>query len=283
MKIEKGTQVFITGAASGIGRATAVAMARLGARVFITDINATGLEATAALIRKEGGEVGAAKPFDISDYTAVKAFAAEVHAKFGAMDVIVNNAGIALFALIEDMTHAHWEKIIRVNLWGPIHGMECFLPEMIRAKKRGHLVNVSSTAGLTGAPWHAAYSATKWGLLGISEVLRYDLMQHGIGVTAICPGAVETNLKNTVEILGVDLTSPRAVALKKRFSGFAVMPERVAELIIGAIEKNKFLVITSWDIRAAYFFKKHCFPLYHYILKRISRMMNAMRYPKEKA
>jgi NAD(P)-dependent dehydrogenase (short-subunit alcohol dehydrogenase family) len=281
MKIGKGTQVFITGAASGIGRATAIAMARLGARLFITDINRPGLEGTTALIRKEGGEVAGARAFDISDYSAVKTFADEVHAKFRHMDVIVNNAGIALFALIENMTHAHWEKVIRVNLWGPIHGMECFLPEMIKAKK-GHLVNVSSAAGLTGAPWHAAYAATKWGLLGISEALRYDLMQHHIGVTVICPGAVETNLKHTVEILGVDLNTPAVVEMKQRFSGRAVTPERVAELIIGAIQKNKFLVITSWDIRALYFFKKHFSPLYHYILLRISRMMNAMMYPQER-
>jgi len=126
MKIEKATQVFITGAASGIGRATAIAMARLGARLFITDINRPGLEGTTALIHKEGGEVAGARAFDISDHSAVKTFADEVHAKFRPMDVIVNNAGVALFALIENMTHAHWEKVIRVNLWGPIHGMECF-------------------------------------------------------------------------------------------------------------------------------------------------------------
>ncbi len=211
-----------------------------------------------------------------TSYDDVKAFADAAHAEHGAMDVVVNNAGIALFALIEDMTHEHWQKVINTNLWGPIHGIESFLPEMIKAR-RGHLVNVSSTAGLTGAPWHAAYSAAKWGLVGVSEVLRYDLMQHNVGVTVICPGAVDTPLKNSVEIINVDREDKRVQKIIKRFEKHAITPERVADLIINAIQKEKFLVITSLDIKALYFFKRHFFPVYHYVLKFISRLLNSMK------
>jgi NAD(P)-dependent dehydrogenase (short-subunit alcohol dehydrogenase family) len=218
------------------------------------------------------------KAFDIRNMEEMKAFADQVHADFGPLDILINNAGIALFALVEDMTHQHWKKVIDTNLWGPIHGVECFLPQMIRAQK-GYLVNISSTAGLTGAPWHAAYSTAKWGLVGLSEVLRYDLMQHHIGVTVICPGAVDTSLKNTVEILSVDRESPAVREMVRRFEKHAISPDRAAELIIDAIQKEKFLVITSLDIKILYFLKRHVYPAYHMILKRISRMMNKLKTP----
>ena len=271
MKIQPVTKVLVTGAASGIGRATALAMGRRGASLFLTDRNGPGLEETARLVSLPG-KVLKSKPFDISSYESVKAFADEIHSESGPLDIIINNAGIALYALVEDMTHAHWQKIINVNLWGPIHGIECFLPEMIKAGK-GHVVTVSSTSGLIGLPLHAAYAATKFGLVGISEVLRYDLMMHNIGVTVVCPGAVETPLKNTVEILGVDPNHPEVKALKEKFSRRTVTPERVADLIVRAVEKNKFLVITSFDIKLLYFFKRFCFPVYHFIMIQLTKLL----------
>lgn len=277
MEIRNGTKVLITGAASGIGRATAEAAARLGAKLFLTDVNAKGLEETVGLVKPAGGELGLARAFDVGDYEACRAFAAEVHRDFGTMDVVMNVAGIAVWGQVEDLKHEHWERAIRVDLWGPIHMIECFLPEMIRAGRGGHLVNVASMAGLTGPPWHAPYSAAKWGLVGISEVLRYDFMRHRIGVTVVCPGAVETPLKHTVEIVGVNLESPSVQKIKKRFSEHAVSPEAVAEQIVTAVRKNTFLVITSFDIKALYFVKHKFFPLYHYLMIYVSRLLNAVR------
>ncbi len=279
MEITKGIKVFITGAASGIGRSTAIAIAGLGGRLFLTDRNAPGLEETAELARKAGGEVCKLKVMDVSDYEAVKSFADEIHDSFGPLDILMNIAGIALFALPEDMTPAHWKKVIDVNLFGPIHAIQCFLPEMIRAKE-GHVVNVASLAGLIGLPWHGAYSASKAGLVRLSEVLRVDLKQHHIGITVVCPGAVETPLKQTVEILGVDMTRPDFQEVKNRFSQHAVSPEKVADQILRAIRKNKFLVITSLDVRFFYYCKHHHPLIYHYVLNYISNLMNSGRYPK---
>jgi NAD(P)-dependent dehydrogenase (short-subunit alcohol dehydrogenase family) len=276
VKIEKRTKVCVTGAASGIGRATALAMARMGARLFLTDINGSGLDETCRLVAQVNGEVCIHNVLDISAYEQVKSFADELHQDFGPLDILINNAGIALFGLVEDMSHAHWQKVINTNLWGPIHGIECFLKEMIRVKK-GHLVNISSTAGLTGAPWHAAYATAKWGLVGLSEVLRYDLMQHNIGVSVICPGAVDTPMKHSVEILAVNKESGSVQKIIRRFEKHAISPERAAEIIIDAIEKNRFLVITSFDIKALYFLKKYCFPVYHRFLIYISRLLNSMK------
>ena len=277
MKIEKGCKAFITGAASGIGRSTAIAMGKRGAKLFLTDRNENGLKETVEMISKGGGEVCKYKAFDISQYEAVKAFADEIHKEYGPVDIVMNVAGVALFAQIEDMTHEHWKKVININLWGPIHGIECFVPEMIRAGKGGHLATVASTAGICGLPWHAAYSTTKFGLVGVSEVLRLDLMRHNIGVTVVCPGAVDTPMKQSAELIGINRESKYIKKKLKQFSEHAVTPERVAELMIRGVEKNKFLVITSTDIKIMYFLKKKCFPLYHLILKKVSVMMNRAR------
>jgi NAD(P)-dependent dehydrogenase (short-subunit alcohol dehydrogenase family) len=274
MKIDRGTKVFITGAASGIGRSTARVMGAAGCRLFLTDVNADGLQETVNLVARDGGEVCKHLALNVASYEDVKAFAGEVHREFGAMDVVMNIAGVAIWGLVEDLQHEHWVKAIQVDLMGPIHVIESFLPEMIRAGKKGHLVNVSSAAGLTGAPWHGPYAAAKWGLVGVSEVLRYDLMQHGIGVTVVCPGAVETPMKFSVEIVGVNQESEFAKDLKRRFSQHAVSPDRVAQQIMTAISKNQFLVITSFDIKLLYFLKRKFFPLYHYVMIRISRLLN---------
>jgi len=276
MIIKKGTKAFLTGAGSGIGRATAIELSERGCNLFLTDINAAGLEETCQMISGRAGKVCKSRAFDISDLSAVRSFADEIHREFGPMEIVMNIAGIALFAQVEDMDHQHWEKIIKVNLWGPIHCIECFVPAMIRAK-RGHLVNVASVAGLIGAPWHAAYSTSKCGLVGLSEVLRYDLMQHNIGVTVICPGAVDTPLKYSAEFIGADRSDPKVQELINQFNQHTVPPEKVARMIISAVGKNKFLVITSFDIKFAYFCKRHLFPLYHYIMIRISRRLNGIR------
>jgi NADP-dependent 3-hydroxy acid dehydrogenase YdfG len=272
MKTLAEKKVLITGAASGIGRATAIAMGKSGCCLFLTDIGADGLQETVEEITSVGGTVCLSRPFDVGDYQAVMNFAREIHDGYNSLDILVNIAGVALFSQIEDMKHSDWEKVINVNLWGVIHGLECFVPEMIRAGKGGHIVSVSSTAGLIGLPWHTVYAGTKHALVGMSEVLRYDLRKHRIGVSVICPGAVNTGLVNTAKIN----TDNKEVTDKTRevFRKIAIAPEKVSDLIIKAILKNKFLIITSFDIKMFYFVKKHFFPIYHLIMLLISRLMD---------
>src|SRR6185436_7108722 len=123
-----------------------------------------------------------------------------MQAEFGRLDVVMNVAGVSAWGTVENLEHRHWQAMIDVNLMGPIHVIECFLPPMIEARRGGALVNVSSAAGLLALPWHAAYSASKFGVRGISEVLRFDLKRHGIGVSLVVPGAVKTPLVQTVQI-----------------------------------------------------------------------------------
>jgi NADP-dependent 3-hydroxy acid dehydrogenase YdfG len=271
MRILTGRKVFITGTASGIGKATAVAMAKAGCRLFLTDINQDGLNQTCCLIENTGGEVCLARAFNITDYHAMASFAREVHAGYGTLDILVNVAGTAIFSQVEDMRHSDWEKVINVNLWGVIHGLECFVPDMIRAGKGGHIVSVSSTAGIIGLPWHAVYACTKHALVGVSEVLRYDLKKHHIGVSVVCPGAVNTGLVQSVEI---NASAEATDKFRNFFTKVAIPPEKVADIIIDTIRNGKFLVITSFDIKFLYFLKRHFFPLYHLVMLLLTRIMD---------
>ena len=204
----RGKRCLITGAASGIGRATALAAAAHGAELFLTDLHEEPLARVVEEVRAAGGTVAHAAPADVADHEAVVALGVAIHAAHGAMDVVMNVAGIATWGTIDRLEHRHWRRVVDVNLMGPISVLECFVPPMIAAGRGGQIVNVSSAAGLFGLPWHAPYSATKFGLRGVSEVLRFDLRRHGIGVTLVCPGAVRTPLTGTVTIVGVDKERP---------------------------------------------------------------------------
>ncbi len=246
----RGRRCLITGAASGIGRATALAAAARGAEVFLTDVQPEALAQVAGEVRAAGGTVGCAAPADVADHDAVVALAEAVHAAAGgSMDVVMNVAGIATWGTVDRLEHRHWRRTIDVNLMGPISVLECFVPPMIAAGRGGQVVNVSSAAGLFGLPWHAPYSASKFGLRGVSEVLRFDLRRHRIGVTLVCPGGVRTPLAGTVEIVGVDKQRPDIRAFVERFERRAVTPEHVADCILRGIERNRYMVFTSPDIR----------------------------------
>jgi NAD(P)-dependent dehydrogenase (short-subunit alcohol dehydrogenase family) len=251
-----GKRCLITGAASGIGRATALRLAAQGAELYLTDRNPEGLDLTAADARALGAQVPEHRALDIAEYDDVAAFAADIHAEHPSMDVVMNIAGVSAWGTVDRLTHEQWSKMVAINLMGPIHVIETFVPPMVAAGQGGHLVNVSSAAGLVALPWHAAYSASKYGLRGLSEVLRFDLARHRIGVSVVVPGPVKTPLVKTVEIAGVDREDPNVSRWVDRFSGHAISPEKAAEKILAGVAKNRYLIYTSQDIRALYAFKR---------------------------
>jgi NAD(P)-dependent dehydrogenase (short-subunit alcohol dehydrogenase family) len=268
-----GRRCFITGAASGIGRATVLAAARRGAELYLTDIDADGLDRTVALVEAVGGRVGHFQAVDIRDHDAIVALAAEIDAAHGSMDVVMNIAGVSTWGTIETLQHSDWKRMIEVNLVGPISVLESFVPAMIAAGRGGHVVNVSSAAGLFGLPWHAAYSASKFGLRGVSEVLRFDLRRHGIGVSLVCPGGVRTPLVDTVNIVGVDPDSPRIARLKARFEKRAVSAEHVAEKILEGIEKDRYLIFTSRDIQFGHWVQRKFAPPYELAMRAMNDVL----------
>jgi NAD(P)-dependent dehydrogenase (short-subunit alcohol dehydrogenase family) len=271
-----GKKCLVTGAASGIGRAVALAAAKEGAELFLTDINAVGLQATVELIQDAGGSVSLHQAVNIADADGVKSLADSIHARFGSLDVVMNIAGISVWGRIEDLQLAHWRKAVEVNLMGPIHVMQFFIPEMIRAGRGGHMVNVSSAAGLFGLPWHAPYSASKFGLRGISEVLRYDLKQHGIGVSLVCPGGVDTGLVNTIEVVGVNMGDPVLQRFRQRFQSHAVSPEQAATAILKGIKANRYMVFTSPDIRVGYWFQRKFALPYEVVMQQLNNYMQRL-------
>lgn len=269
-----GKRCLITGAASGIGRATALAAGARGAELFLTDRDGEGLERVAAEIRAADGTVTHFAVADVADHEAVVALAAEAHAFVPSMDVVMNVAGISTWGRIEQLEHEHWRRTIEIDLIGPISVLECFVPPMIEAGRGGHIVNVASVAGLFGLPWHAPYSAAKFGLRGVSEVLRFDLRKHGIGVSLVCPGAVKTPLVGTVEIVGIDRESPKVRKLIALFERRAVTPESVAEKIVAATGKNRYMVFTSPDGRILHWVQRCFEPIYRLIMRVMNRELD---------
>lgn len=187
-----GKLVLLTGAASGIGRATALEFARAGARLALVDIDGDGVAAAA----RDCGALGAAAtPYvvDIASAAAVAELAAQVPRELGPVDVLVNNAGVAVVGPFSRTKAADWEWIFGVNVLGPLRLTRALLPDML-ARGSGHIVVVASLAGLVGAPGMVAYSTTKFALVGFTEALRFELAGSGVGVTTVCPGHVRTNL-----------------------------------------------------------------------------------------
>ncbi|WP_296601520.1 SDR family oxidoreductase [Nocardioides sp.] len=269
-----GANVFVTGAASGIGRATAELLARHGAHLHLTDVDGPRLAEVADRLRAEGSTVVLAEPADIADYDAVRALAARVTDASGAMDAVLNVAGIAVWGTISAMEHEQWRRLVDVNLMGPVHVLETLVPPMVDAGRGGWIVNVSSAAGIIGMPWHAAYSATKFGLRGISEVLRFDLRPHGIHVCLVCPGGVDTGLTETVRIAGVDTASPAFERARAHFRRRAVSPERAAEAIVRGMLRRRYWVYTSGDIRLVHAVQRWCPPAYSLLMTLLNRGAN---------
>lgn len=282
MKDLRGRRCLLTGAASGIGRATAIAAAGRGADLYLTDVRAGALDGVVEEIRRNGGDVSYAKALDVSDHDAVVAMAAEIHATGVSMDVVMNIAGVSTWGRIEQLEHSDWRQMVDVNLVGPISVLECFVPPMIEAGRGGHVVNVSSAAGLFGLPWHAAYSASKFGLRGVSEVLRFDLRRHRIGVTLVCPGAVKTPLAGstaeggTVKIVGIDRSSPAARKFFERFLRHAATPEQVAENILTGIERDRYLLYTSSETRVLHWLQRIFPPAYEWAMRYLNGVMDSV-------
>lgn len=240
---------LITGAASGIGKSVAMQLGNYGAILFLTDIQQEQLNETVKEIQANGGQVAYAKAFDITNFEQVQSFAKHIHQQYDALDIVMNVAGIAIWGAVDKMQHEEWKKVIDVNLMGPIHIIESFIPNMIAQKKGGHLVNVASAAALFGLPWHGAYCASKYGLRGLSDVLKHDLKRYKIKVHLVCPGAVDTGLVKTIKISGLEISEHKFAALRKRFQSHAVSSDKAAAAILKGVVKNDYYIFTSPDIK----------------------------------
>jgi len=238
MKDFRGKVVVITGAGSGIGRATALAFAREGAKLHLTDVNSARIEAAAAEVRGLGAEA-TAYVVDSSDRAAMEKFAADVYAAAGRVDILHNNAGIGAASRFEEIPLEHWEKIVAVNLWGVIYGVHYFLPRMIAQGGGGHIVNTASGAGLCGLPGLGHYTATKFAVVGLSEVMNMELRRYGIFTTALCPGIINTNIVSDAMFQETDEYRQKKDQAVSFYDRFGATPERVAKDALQAVRKRR--------------------------------------------
>lgn len=248
MRELSGKVAVVTGGASGIGRAMAAQFVADGMHVVIADVEVAALEGTAS----ELGVV--AVPTDVADQASVQALADHVFDRYGTAHVLCNNAGVGGGGQIADLTLADWKWVIDVNLWGVIHGLHSFLPRLLANPDGGHIVNTASMAGLVASAGIGPYSAAKFAVVAISEVLSKELQAAGsaVGVSVLCPGFVRTNIFDSQRNRPEALRNPtKAVGdartrndVLKSFLETAMEPAEVARHVRDAIVDDRFWITT---------------------------------------
>jgi NAD(P)-dependent dehydrogenase (short-subunit alcohol dehydrogenase family) len=250
----QGRVAVITGGGGGIGEALGEAFAARGARLVLADLDETAMTRVAAGLTSRGAEVLCVRT-DVGDLASVRALAEATVARFGAVHVVCNNAGIALFGEIAAATHADWEYTMRVNFWGVVHGVEVFVPRLLAQGTGGHVVNTASMAGLVGMQWLGIYCASKFAVVGLSEALQRELAPHDIGVSVLCPMIVETNInENSVRNRPAALRNPGEPAFvppaEGALVGSTIPAAEVARRVVRAIERRDLYVLTHPEQRA---------------------------------
>ncbi|WP_329456937.1 SDR family oxidoreductase [Streptomyces sp. NBC_01497] len=239
-----GRLILVTGAASGIGRATVLAFARAGARVVAVDIDGEGAARTAGEARAAGAREAWPEHADVGDEHAMEALAARVEKTYGVPDVLVNNAGIGMSGSFLDTTAEDWRKVLDANLWGVIHGCRLFGRLMAERGQGGHIVNTASAAAFQPSRALPAYSTSKAAVLMLSECLRAELAERDIGVSAVCPGFVHTGITATARFTGV--SDEEQERLRHRTTRLYALrdypPERVADAVLRAVVRNDAVV-----------------------------------------
>ncbi|MFE4174257.1 SDR family oxidoreductase [Streptomyces sp. NPDC056909] len=248
-----GQLVLVTGAAGGIGRATAFAFAEAGARIVAVDLDREGAARTAELARLIGAPEAWAEQTDVGDGQAMEKLAEKVATEYGIVDVLVNNAGIGLSGAFLDTTAEDWKKVLDVNLWGVIHGCRVFGKQMAGRGQGGHIVNTASAAAYQPSKALPAYSTSKAAVLMLSECLRAELAGQGIGVSAICPGFVNTGITSTARFTGVSAEEQERRRRKTaRLYGLRnYPPEKVADAVLRAVVRNQAVVPVTPEARGA--------------------------------
>jgi NAD(P)-dependent dehydrogenase (short-subunit alcohol dehydrogenase family) len=234
----------ITGAGSGIGRALSVELARRGARLALSDVDLVTVAETAALCEKEGADVRHYQ-LDVADRAAVHDHAETVAGELGTVNLVVNNAGVALMASVNEMSWEDLEWVMNIDYWGVVHGTKAFLPHLI-ASGDGHVVNISSVFGLIGVPTQSAYNSAKFAVRGFTEALRQEMLieRRRVGVSCVHPGGIRTNIVRNAR-------TPEGGTTREMHTRFQQItlttPDRAARIILRGVERNRPRILVGPD------------------------------------
>ncbi len=268
-----GSVVAITGAGSGIGRALAQDLSSRGANLSLADVDSDGLAETVLLIEANSTSTlntkVTATVLDVSDRDAVEAWAAQVVEEHGKVNMIINNAGVALSATVEAMSYEDFEWLMNINFWGVVYGTKAFLP-YLKESGAGHVVNISSVFGLVSIPTQSAYNAAKFGVRGFTDALRMELEieKSGVSSTTVHPGGIRTNIaRNARTDLSVLSISGSAKELADNFDRLTLTtPEKAAGQILKAVERNRRRVLVGPDAKVFDLVSRLPAPLYQRVL-----------------
>lgn len=261
MKIPKNARAVITGAGSGLGRAIALELASRGASILIADIDEGRAAETASLVRSMGSRAETIRA-DVTKLEDVEAMGEAMDRAFGGVDLVVNNAGVAVAGLVGEVPLDDWRWILEINLMGVVHGCHVFAPRL-RAQKSGFILNVASCAGIASLPEMGPYNVSKAGVVALSETLYAELGQDGIGVSALCPTFFKTNLLETMR-------APDRAQHEKASSFFErskITAEEVAKIALAGLEAGDPIIIPQVDGRVVHALKRLSPKLYLSILK----------------
>ncbi len=270
MKTLEDKVVVITGAGSGIGRALAVNVARRGSLLAISDVDEAGLAETVELVKAAGAKEVRSDRLDVADRAAFTSYAVAVAEHFGRVNVVINNAGVALTGDFADVEYADFDWIVGINFWGVVHGTKEFLPHLI-ASGDGHVVNISSLFGLISMPGHSAYNATKYAVRGMTEALREEMLIAGnpVGVTAVHPGGIKTAIARNGRVAEHEDKKALTDLFDKKLA--RMTPDKAAEIIVRGILRNQARVLVGIDAHAVHHVAKLLGSRYQDVLARGSK------------
>jgi NAD(P)-dependent dehydrogenase (short-subunit alcohol dehydrogenase family) len=252
-----GRGAVVTGGASGIGYATAAQLGAKGARVVLADIEEKALQSAVDQLRAEGVDAHGVQ-CDVSSLASVEQLATRSFELLGGVHIVFNNAGVAVGGPISEMTHDEWRWTIDVDLWGPIHGVEAFLPRLLEQNEGGHILFTASFAGLVPNVGLGPYCVAKYGVVALAEVLRREMRPHGIGVSVLCPMRVQTNIGNSQRNRQAEYGGPSPVAEvedqsedNRNMAGQVMSVDRVAALTVDAIEAERLYILPHAESRVS--------------------------------
>jgi NADP-dependent 3-hydroxy acid dehydrogenase YdfG len=261
--------VVVTGAGSGIGRALSLDLARRGSLLALSDVDESGLAETVAQVERIGARVRSDR-LDVADRDAVARYALAVVEEYGRVNVVINNAGVALAGDFDDLEYTDMDWIVGVNFWGVVHGTKEFLPHLI-ASGDGHVVNLSSLFGLVSMPGQSMYNATKYAVRGMTEALREEMLVagHPVGVTAVHPGGIKTAIARNARVSAKENKEETARLFDEKLA--RMTPERAAEIIVQGILKNRARVLVGIDAHAVHHLAKLLGSRYQDVVARTSK------------